>query len=90
MAALTVEYTKEQVEDAMEEFREIGREGMIERYGGAPAESYFVEDNREYDLLLIHRAACTAAGVSSGESSTQVIPRMLKLGFCVRWRGDGQ
>ena len=90
MTALTVEYTKEQVEAAMDEFRKIGREGMIEKYQGGRAESYFVEGSGEYDLMLIYRAACRAAGVEPELSSTQVIPRMLKLGFCVRWRDNSQ
>ena len=50
--------TKRAVESALDEFRRIGLDAMLERYGGGPSTRWYVEvGGRHFDQKVLLRAA---------------------------------
>ena len=50
--------TRTGVESAIEEFRRIGLDAMLEEYGGGPSRDWYAEvGDRVYDQKLLVRAA---------------------------------
>ena len=52
------------IETALEEFRRIGLDGMLEKYGGGPSTRWYVEaGTRRYDQKVLVRSAHVHQGL---------------------------
>ena len=83
--------TREHVLAAIDEYDRIGEKAMLNKYGGGPAEQYFLHHNDQlYNQKLIYRVAHQLSGQGAlppeGISSTQTRSRLEQLGFTVENR----
>ena len=59
-----IDVTRKGVESALEEFRRIGLDAMLEKYGGAPSTRWYVEvGDRRFDQKVLLRAAHVHEGL---------------------------
>ena len=59
-----IDVTRKGVESALEEFRCIGLDAMLERYGGGPSTRWYVEvADRRFDQKVLLRAAHVHEGL---------------------------